>query len=75
MRRTRFDAALDKRSAVNAADAGGQVADSMEVRGEIVRAIQAGEITLEEGQSRLKRIKRDAKKNGMVTRQQVWSRS
>ena len=75
MKRNRFDAAMDKRSAVNKADKSGEVADSTDVRMNIMKRIHSGEITLKEGQSELKKIKRDAKKNGKLTKQQVWSRS
>lgn len=64
-----------KRNALDTADKNGEIADSLDVRGEIMRRIHAGEITLEEGQSELKRIKRNAKKNGQVTRSQKWSQS
>jgi len=73
--RDRYDAATEKRSAVAAADKTGEVADSMEVRAALMARVHSGEITLEACQKELKKIKRDAKKNGKVTRQQVWSRS
>ena len=66
---------IRKRSALDKADVAGEIADSMEVRGEIMRRVHAGEITLEEGQAELKTIKRNAKKNGQLTRSQKWSRS
>lgn len=59
-----------KRRALDAADINGELADSMEVRKEIMRRIHAGEITLEQGQDELKKIKRTAKKNGKLTRSQ-----
>lgn len=42
----------------------GEVADSMAARHEILCKIKAGEITLEEGQSQLKKIQKDALKSG-----------
>lgn len=75
MRRTRFEASIEKRNAVNAAQESGQVADSMEVRLALVKRMQAGEITLEEMQAELARIKRNAKKNGLKTRNQVFRES
>ncbi len=75
LRRTAFDAALDKRVAIEESESLGLVADSMEVRAELVRQMNAGEKTLAEVQAELKRIKRDAKKNGKVTRSQVWRTS
>jgi uncharacterized membrane protein YjjP (DUF1212 family) len=64
-----------KRRSLDEADRSGDIADSMEVRGEIMRRIHAGEITLEEGQAELKKIKSAAKKNGKLTRLQKWSQS
>ena len=73
-RRTRFEASSDKRHAVKEAEAAGQIADSMEVRLSIVKRMKSGEITLAQGQAELKAIKRNAKKNGLLTRQQAFSR-
>ena len=75
MRRTRFKASIEKRDAVNNADKSGQVADSMEVRMKLMERVEAGEITLLEAQDELKKIKRNAKKNGLMTRSQVWNMS
>lgn len=72
MKRTRFDAAMDKRVAVKTAGANGEIADSMEVRMALMEKVRTGEITLEAAQSELQRIKRRAKKNGKVTRAQAW---
>ena len=60
--------------AVAKAEADGLIADSAEVRDELVRKMHAGEMTLEQVQAELKRIKRDAKKNGKITRAQAWRR-
>lgn len=67
-----FWKAARKRDAMRKAEADGLVADSHDVRMELVRKMHAGEMTLEEVQAELKRIKRDAKKNGKVTRDQAW---
>lgn len=69
-----FWTAARKKDAMNKADADGLVADSMAVREELVRKMHAGEMTLEQVQAELKRIKRDAKKNGKITRDQAWRR-
>lgn len=61
-----------KMESVNQADAEGHIADSMEVRRDIVRRMHAGEITLAQGQAELARIKRDAKKNGKTTRAKAY---
>lgn len=74
MKRTRFEAAMDKRDAVNKADAAGLVADSKEVRMKLIERMHAGELTLTQVQDELKRIKRNAKKNGLITRSQAFSR-
>lgn len=75
MRRTRWDARNDKARAIAAAEASGELADSMAVRLEIVRRMQVGELTLEEGQAELKRIQREARKAGKPTRGSVWRQS
>jgi hypothetical protein len=61
-----------KMQATHAAEAADDVADSMEVRLAIVRRMKAGEITLEEGQAELERIKRGAKRAGKITRAQAY---
>lgn len=75
MSRPRWVARIEKGDAVRKAEAEGQVADSMDVREELIRKLHAGEMTLPEIQAELKRIKRNAKKNGQMTRSQVYSRS
>jgi hypothetical protein len=64
-----------KREAVKSAEADGKVADSMEYRLALMECVHKGEITLEHAQSELKKIKRNAKKNGMTTRNAVFVRS
>ena len=73
--RTRFDAAIDKRNALTAAEKAGEVADSRDVRMSLIKRMKNGELTLPDVQRELERIKRDAKKNGKLTRSQVWSKS
>lgn len=72
--RTRFEASIDKKNAMKAAEEAGQVADSGEVRLALMQRVHSGEITLEQAQTELKAIKRNAKKNGLVTRSQAFSR-
>ncbi len=74
MSRTRFEASIDKRDAVAAAEQAGEVADSGAVRLALMQRVHSGEITLEQAQTELKAIKRNAKKLGLVTRQQAFSR-
>jgi len=64
-----------KLRALDAADINGEIADSLDVRKEIMRRVHAGEITLKQGQDELKKIKRTAKKKGKITRSQKWSQS
>jgi hypothetical protein len=70
----RFWRMADKKDALEKAEAAGEIADSREVRMALVRRMEAGEITLEEAQAELARIKRGAKKAGKITRSQAWRR-
>ena len=72
--RTRFEASMDKKQAMREADASGQVADSMAVRMALMDRVDSGEISLEQAQSELAKIKRNAKNNGKVTRAQAYAR-
>jgi hypothetical protein len=63
-----------KLDAVKDAEASGAVADSMEVRMELVKKMHSGEMTLEQVQAELARIKRSARKNGQITRNQAYRR-
>lgn len=63
-----------KFDAQRAAEASGQVADSMEVRKAIMARFDAGEITLQQAQVEISRIKRGAKKAGKITRAQAYRR-
>lgn len=64
-----------KLNAMKKAEADGTVADSMEYRMALMRRVHNGEITLEQAQTELKRIKRDAKKSGLTTRNSVFVHS
>jgi len=72
MRRNAFDAAMDKRAHVKTCESEGFVADSMEVRLKLMERVGAGEISLQDAQSELARIKKNAKKNGLLTRNQAY---
>lgn len=72
--RTRFEASIEKREEVKRSEAAGEVADSMEVRLALMERVHSGEITLEQAQAELKKIKSGAKKAGKVTRAQAFSR-
>ena len=58
--------------AVKKAEHDGKVADSMNVRKALIEKMNSGEMTLDEVQAELKRIKRSAKKNGMITRSKAY---
>lgn len=71
-KRTSFEASLDKVRAVNALEDTGMIADSRDVRADIINRIKSGEISLEQGQKELKEIQRKAKSNGKTTRPQAY---
>lgn len=70
-RPTRFEIALERKRELREAEAAGEVADSMEVRRALIAKMDAGEMTLEQVQAELKRIKRNASKAGKTTRARV----
>lgn len=63
----------DRRNAQKQAEDQGKVADSMEVRKAIMARFEAGEITLEQAQAEVMAIKRNAKRNGQITRNQAFT--
>ncbi|NNB16009.1 hypothetical protein [Pseudomonas fragi] len=71
-RRDWYDRRLDKRVALQIAEEQGLVADSSELRASLVAKVHAGEMIIEQVQAELRRVKREAKKNGMKTRDQIW---
>jgi len=71
MSNNRYDRWRHRRAAMKQAEADGKVADSMEVRMALMKRVHDGEITLEEAQAELARIKRGAKANGQITRNQA----
>lgn len=74
MKRTAFEARLDKAAELRRSEAGGEVADSMDVRKALMARVRSGEITLEQAQSELVAIKRKAASIGKVTRSQALRR-
>ncbi len=54
-------------------EAQGKVADSMDVRLELMAQFHRGEKTLEQVQAELATIKRNAKRNGKITRAQAYT--
>lgn len=71
-RRDWYDRRLDKRVALQIAEEQGGVADSTEFRQALVAKLQSGEMTLDQVQEELRKVKREAKKNGKKTRAQIW---
>ncbi|EHY2065451.1 hypothetical protein LGC26_003442 [Escherichia coli] len=72
MRRSSWDTRLDKRVNIEKLEEQGLIADSMEVRRSLVERVMRGEITPEQSREELKRIQRNAKRNGLKTRNQAW---
>lgn len=62
-----------RRDAQKQAEAEGKVADSMDVRKALMQRFHDGEITLEQAQAELAKIKRNAKRNGQITRDQAFT--
>ena len=58
-------------NAVKEAEENGLVADSMEVRVKLMEKVNSGELTLEEAQEKIRSLKRNAEKNGQITRSQA----
>ena len=54
-------------------EAAGKVADSLDVRVELLKRVERGEITIEQAQAELAAIKRNANKNGKITRHQAYN--
>ena len=71
-RRDWYDRRLDKRVALQIAEEQVVVADSTEFRAALVARIKSGELTIEQAQAELRKVKRYAKKNGKKTRSQIW---
>lgn len=74
MKRTRFEASIEKNEAMKRAEDAGQVADSSDVRMTLMARVDKGEISLADAQAQLKKIKAGAKKAGLITRSQAFSR-
>jgi hypothetical protein len=71
-RMTRFERQIANRDAHKKAEAAGEVADSMDVRMKLMERVHSGEITLEAAQAELAKIKRNAKRSGLKTRDQFY---
>jgi hypothetical protein len=73
-RETAFERSMRRRDALAKAEAAGGVADSLDVRMAVMKRFHDGEITLEEAQKIITKIKRDAKKSGKLTRNDLYKR-
>ena len=73
-RRDWYERVRDKAEAVRGAEAAGQVADSMDVRRQLLDRVNRGEISLEQAQAELAKIKRGTAATGQTTRSQAWRR-
>ena len=70
--RDRFIMQIEKRQALKAAEAAGHVADSQEVRLQLIARMKAGELTVEQAKAELSKIQRGARAAGKVTREQAY---
>lgn len=61
-----------RRDHQRAMEAEGRVADSMDVRLALMERVHSGEISLADAQVELARIKRNARRNGQITRNQAY---
>lgn len=68
-----FHRIAENRANQRQAEADGVVADSLEVRKTLMQEFHDGKKTLEEVQKELSAIKRAAKKNGKITRNQAYT--
>ena len=69
--RAKGQARRDKIAAIAKAETEGLVADSREVRWRLVSAVMSGEMTLQEANDELGRVKRTARSKGLKTRAQI----
>jgi hypothetical protein len=74
MSRDRLQARRDKFQNIKDCESDGVVADNMDVRTKLMEQVRSGEKTLDEVQKELRKIQRDAKKNGKITRNQAFIR-
>lgn len=68
-----FHKIAERRASQRQAEVEGIVADSLEVRKSLMQEFHDGKKTLDEVKSELTAIKRDAKKNGKITRDQAYA--
>jgi hypothetical protein len=61
-----------QKDALRQAETEGRVADNLDYHKGLMQRVHNGEITLEQAQVELKAVKRNASRNGHVTRSQAW---
>ncbi len=67
-----IDRTRRQNSALQKAEAEGLVADSMKIRLDLIDRLKRGDLDVDEVRVELKKIKRNAKKNGLKTREQIY---
>jgi hypothetical protein len=67
------DTRREKMRNLREAEEAGIVADSHEYRLSLLESVYKGDITLEDAQKELRKVKREAKKNGKITRNQAYN--
>lgn len=72
-RRTAFEAALDKRRAVTAAEQAGCVVDDSATRLALMARVHSKEITLAQAQAELAKLQASAAGRGKTTRAKVYN--
>ena len=68
-----FDTRLRKKRAVERAEAAGELADTVDVRRALLVRVRAEEITLKKAQAELRKIQRNAARDGNITLAQAWT--
>lgn len=68
MARLSFERSIEAHQQLKKAEKEGLVADSLEVRKALLEQVESGKITLQQAQKELKRIQRQAKAQGKLTR-------
>jgi hypothetical protein len=68
MSKLSFERSIEAKRELKKAEADGLVADNLDVRKALLAQVEDGKITLVEAQAQLKKIKRQAKAQGKLTR-------
>lgn len=68
MSKLSFERSIEAKRELKKAEQNGLIADSLDVRKALLAQVKDGKITLAEAQAQLKKIKRQAKAQGKLTR-------